>query len=159
MVWQKPCLRLLILLFPFFSWSLSFKTEQIKIKTSSGKTPIKIKVAVADDVEKRTQGLMFVENWTKYQGMLFVFPHSRTRVFWMKNTLLPLSIGFFDQSKKLIHIAKLNPAKSLAQKEVERARSPKAAQFVLEMPQGWYEKNKVGLGASLELPKTVSPKD
>lgn len=123
---------------------LQFTTKKINVQNLS------IKVAVADTVEKRRQGLMFVGNWDAYQGMVFIFSSSRTRTFWMKNTLLPLSLGFYDKNKKLFEIKKLSPAKSLAQKTVERVQSSKPARYVLEVPQRWFEKNKVQIGSSLE---------
>ena len=53
-------------------------------------------VAVADTPELRQRGLMFVEDLGDLQGMVFVFEEERTGGFWMKNTLIPLDIAFFD---------------------------------------------------------------
>lgn len=124
--------------------NLSFSTKSIKVQA------VRLKVAVADSPEKRAQGLMFVENWDAYQGMIFVFEESKQRSFWMRNTLLPLSLGFYDADKKLSEIQKLNPAKSLAQTVVDQAKSHKPARYVLEVPQGWFEKNKIQIGSGLE---------
>ena len=53
-------------------------------------------VAVADTSALRRSGLMFVEDLGDLDGMLFVFDADTNGGFWMKNTLLPLDIAFFD---------------------------------------------------------------
>lgn len=110
----------------------------------------KIKVVLAKTDKERMRGLMFVKDWGDVEGMLFVFEEAGLRKFWMKNTLLPLSIGFFDSDKKLFQVSKLSPAKSLAQKKVDEVFSLKVAKYALEVPQGWFEKQKVKIGASLD---------
>ena len=42
-------------------------------------------------------------------GMLFVYPDEAQRSFWMKNTILPLSIAFVSQSGSIVHIADMEP--------------------------------------------------
>ncbi len=118
----------------------SYKTKEIRIGAH------KLRVAIADDDEKRAKGMMFVENWSKFDGMLFIFDEAQIRRFWMKNTLLPLSLGFFDQNKKLIQTAELKPPKSIAQTEFDYVLSKKKAQYVLELPTGWFKDKKIKLG-------------
>ncbi len=132
------------MLFAAVDKKISFKTKKIIVQDVS------IKVAVADTVGKRAQGLMFVNNWDEYEGMLFVFKNSRVRYFWMKNTLLPLSLGFYGSNKKLFEIKKMNPAESLGQENVDRVYSLKAAKYVLEVPQGWFKKHKITIGSSFK---------
>lgn len=147
----------MVLLKIFFSCVLAYSAPQETFQTRKIKVGhIALKVAIADTTAKRTQGLMFVENWDKYSGMLFLFPSSRKRVFWMKNTFLNLSLGYFDENKRLFEITDLHPPKSLAQTKVERARSGKPAKYVLEVPMGWFDKNKVQIGATLEGIKETS---
>ncbi len=55
-------------------------------------------VAVAETAELRAQGLMNVTDLGSLDGMLFVFPAAVTAEFWMKDTLIPLDIAFFDES-------------------------------------------------------------
>ena len=73
------------------------------IKTPSGGTH-EFRVRIADDAQEQTQGLMFVESMPKDEGMLFVYPTYDRRLFWMKNTLIPLDILFFDNQNRLIYI-------------------------------------------------------
>ncbi len=133
-----------IFVFSASAEEIKFQTKQIVVQG------VPLKVAIADDTAKRTRGMMFVSKWDKYQGMLFLFEDDQIRSFWMRNTLLPLSLGFYDSEKKLIEVKDLNPAKSLAQKVVESARSSKKARYVLEVPQGWFKKNEVLVGSSFK---------
>lgn len=55
-------------------------------------------VAVADSATLRAQGLMGVVDLGGRRGMLFVFESDTTGQFWMKDTLIPLDIAFFDAS-------------------------------------------------------------
>ncbi|MEA3511270.1 MAG: DUF192 domain-containing protein [Actinomycetota bacterium] len=53
-------------------------------------------VAVADTSALRSQGLMGVTDLGGLDGMLFVFEETTDGGFWMKDTLIPLDIAFFD---------------------------------------------------------------
>lgn len=125
---------------------VSFKTAQLKI---GGKT---LTVELAQTPEQRTQGLMHRTELKDGTGMLFIFGRETPQSFWMKNTLIPLSIGYFDKSKKLVRVLKMNPeSKMVRDGELKRYESGAPALFALEVPQGWFEKNKVKVGATFEL--------
>src|SRR5437868_3743126 len=64
-------------------------------------------VEVADNEDRREQGLMNRTKLADSNGMLFVFDKEQSVTFWMKDTLIPLAIGFFDQHKKLIDIQEM----------------------------------------------------
>jgi len=55
-------------------------------------------VAIADTPALRQQGLMFVEDLGDLDGMLFIFEQDGSSGFWMKNTLIPLDIAYFDSA-------------------------------------------------------------
>jgi uncharacterized membrane protein (UPF0127 family) len=109
-----------------------------------------IRAEIADNFERREHGLMNRKSLKDGEGMLFVFDSEQELNFWMKNTLIPLSIGFFDKHKKLIDIQEMEPA-SMAEQNPKTYPSAHPAQYALEMPKGWFHKNKVETGASLKL--------
>lgn len=66
-------------------------------------------VEIADDADERAQGLMGRSTLAQNKGMLFIFPEEDIRTFWMKDTLIPLDILFFDASGMLVSHAKMMP--------------------------------------------------
>lgn len=106
----------------------------------------KITVELAETDEQRTQGLMHRKSLPKNQGMLFVFEQEQTLSFWMKNTFIDLSIGFFDQNKKLVDIKEMS-ATSVLQQNFPSYESSKPAKYALEMNKRWFDKNKIKLGS------------
>jgi uncharacterized membrane protein (UPF0127 family) len=62
----------------------------------------RIQVELATDDASRQHGLMMRTELAANHGMLFVFPHSGPQAFWMKNTLIPLDILYFDTDRRLV---------------------------------------------------------
>lgn len=105
-----------------------------------------IMVEVADDEASRSHGLMFRQALPDNTGMLFVFEQEQQLAFWMKNTLIPLSIGYFDDQKTLIDIKEMIPAVA-GELRPKTYVSAKPAMYALEVPKGWFARNKVELGS------------
>lgn len=139
-----------ILLMSFLVCSFSFARDLYKdyefAKFSvGGKT---VTAFIADTDEKRANGLMYVERLDKNEGMLFVFESEQPLGFWMKNTVIPLSIGFFDVKGGLIDVQEMKvPSVMEATPPSYQSRGP--ALYALEMNSGWFSRNKVGKGARL----------
>ncbi|MGE3973597.1 MAG: DUF192 domain-containing protein [Bdellovibrionales bacterium] len=106
----------------------------------------KITVEIADTEEKRTHGLMFVKKLEKDQGMLFIFESERPLAFWMKNTLIPLSIAYFNSKKEIVDIQDMFPESSLLIKEPKTYPSRAPAQYALEMNLGWFKSHGIKNG-------------
>lgn len=62
----------------------------------------RITVELATNAASREHGLMGRTGLAPDHGMLFVFPDTQPRWFWMKNTLIPLDILYFDGHRKLV---------------------------------------------------------
>ncbi len=76
--------------------------------SSTGDT---LSVSVADSDDARAQGLMGVEDLGPDRGMAFVFDEPTTSSFWMKDTLIPLSIAFVD-GERVVAIEEMVPCAS-----------------------------------------------
>lgn len=129
---------------PLFAQSPNFSKRQIVL---GGKT---LTVEISETPEQRQQGLMHRKVLEEDSGMLFIFDRPQQLSFWMKNTLIPLSIGFFDKDKKLLNVKQMHPPKSmlLQDHQLERYSSEGPAKYALEMNIGWFKSNKIKSGAN-----------
>ncbi|AJF59725.1 MAG: DUF192 domain-containing protein [Candidatus Diapherotrites archaeon] len=94
-----------------------------------------IEVETADEAGEQALGLMFRESLPENSGMLFIFPDSSPRSFWMKNTLIPLDIMWIDESKKIAGITEnVQPCKA---DPCPSYPSRKPVKYVLEVNAGF----------------------
>ena len=66
-------------------------------------------VDVADTAPEQQKGLMGVEHLPEDEGMAFVFDEPSTTTFWMKDTIIPLSIAFVDAADRVIGVRDMEP--------------------------------------------------
>jgi uncharacterized membrane protein (UPF0127 family) len=88
-----------------------------------------------------TNGMMFRTEMAENEGMLFVFTEPHRARFWMRNTLLPLSCAYIDSSGVILEIHDMKP-----QDDTGIEADSDKVQYVLETKQGWFERNKIGVG-------------
>lgn len=88
---------------------------------------------VADEPHEQQTGLMFRDNLPTNSGMLFILHPPRRAAFWMKNTILPLSIAYINTSGRILEIHDLEPGNETS----VPSAFPKIA-YALEMNQGWF---------------------
>ena len=99
---------------------------------------------MATTPDQKSRGLMFRTHLGEGKGMLFVFEIEQPLSFWMKNTIIPLTIGYFDKNKKLIETHDMAPAVGPVREELlERYPSSRAVMYALEVPKGWFAKKKI----------------
>jgi len=91
---------------------------------------IKAEIAVTD--EERATGLMNRKNLPDGEGMLFVYDRDQIMSFWMKNTLIPLSIAFIAYDGRIIEIKDMYPHDETS------VLSSRSVRYALEVPQGWF---------------------
>src|SRR4029450_13456120 len=82
-------------------------TAALSIRTDDG--TISLEVQVADTPDERQTGLMGRESLSPYDGMAFVWEEPVVSSFWMKDTLIPLSIAFWDDALRIISILEMDP--------------------------------------------------
>jgi uncharacterized membrane protein (UPF0127 family) len=96
-------------------------------------------VEVASTPEEKSKGLSGREEVADGTGMLFVYSAEDDLSFWMKDTLVPLSIAFIGADKKIRKFG--NMAEPLVLDSV-RGRG----KYALEVPLGWFDENGVKVG-------------
>lgn len=136
--------------------SVSTQARDLGKEHSTAKLKIGEKIIeayVADTEAKREKGLMHVTAIPENQGMIFVFEDEQPLAFWMKNTLIPLSIGYFNNKAELIDIQEMS-VPSLMEERPPNYPSKAPARLALEMNKGWFSRHRIKVGAKLSL---VSP--
>ena len=100
---------------------------------------------VAATADERAEGLMYRDEVPDGTGMLFVFQDSRPRSFWMANTYVALDIAYMDPSFRIVDIVAMEPLVT------ESYPSSAPAMFGLEVRQGWFEEQDIGIGAQAQI--------
>ncbi len=103
-----------------------------------------IRAELARTPDQRSIGLMFRQTMAVNDGMLFAFEAPSQQCFWMKNTLLPLSIAFLADDGSIVNIEDMKPL------ALDSHCSAKPVRFVLEMNQGWFAKRGLKAGSKLQ---------
>ena len=103
----------------------------------------RIEAEVASNNAERATGLMSRPSMPIHRGMLFVFPEAGVQCFWMKNTLIPLSIAFLDDAGRIVQIADMQP------QSLDNHCSAKPVRFALEMNAGWFRSRGLTTGAKI----------
>ncbi len=83
----------------------------VLIQTERGEE-VAVTVEVADSENERQVGLMNRESLPDDAGMIFLFEEEFTGGFWMKNTLIPLSIAFADGDGTILRILDMEPCEA-----------------------------------------------
>jgi len=102
-----------------------------------------IRAQLAVTPMQRQIGLMHRREMPSHEGMLFVFDEPSPQCFWMRNTLIPLSIAFLAEDGTVINLDDMKPQSD------ESHCSAKPVRFVLEMNQGWFAKRGVKPGTRI----------
>lgn len=124
-------------------------TEVVRINASGGET-VEVRAEIADNDAERQRGLMERTALAEDAGMLFVFGFELPRSFWMRNTLIPLSIAYIDSEGRIVDLQDMEPLDD----EPPHYASAEPAQYALEVNQGFFDDNGVEVGDTVELPET-----
>lgn len=114
---------------------LSFAIMSIKMNQQH------YQLQIADNNERRMQGLMFRQSLAADKGMLFVYPESGNYRIWMKNTLIPLTVIWMNEEAEIVEIKLLLPCK---QPVCPIYSATKPARYIIELNQSQYHLYKKG---------------
>lgn len=107
----------------------------------------RFRVEVVDDAAERAQGLMHRDHLAQSAGMLFVYPRPQMAAFWMRNTLIPLDMVFFDATGQVVKVH----AGAVPGDETPIS-SDQPVRYVLEINAGLAERIGIAPGAVLRHP-------
>jgi uncharacterized protein len=109
----------------------------------SGGRPVTVRLEVAADPAARARGLMGRTEVPEGTGMVFLYPRDVAEAYWMKNTLVPLSIAFVAADGRVVSVAEMTPCTA------DPCPSYPAAgpyRYAVELPAGAFEAAGVGEG-------------
>ena len=122
--------------------SAASQAQQLQATTlNAGMHNIRAQLAMTP--EQRQIGLMYRREMPANDGMLFVFEEPQPQCFWMKNTLLPLTIAFVADDGTIVNLADMQPMNEASH------CSAKPVRYALEMNQGWFAKRGIKAGSKL----------
>lgn len=129
---------------------VTFKKEgELKLKRATTDSLLAtLDIEIADDEYSTQTGLMYRSSMEKNQGMLFIFPDTDDRSFYMKNTQFPLDIIFIAEDQTIVSFQKN------AQPMNETSLPSEApAKYVLEVNAGMSNEWSLRKGDKIEFTK------
>ena len=143
---RNSFLFVIILFFSVFSACSGlekFEKRELAIESREGRVVISAEIALTS--AQREQGLMYRKELKDGYGMLFIFERDQILSFWMKNTLIPLSIAYIAYDGRILEIHNMEPG------DLNLITSGRSVRYALEVPQGWFERAGLGIGDKLDL--------
>tara|TARA_A200000113_G_scaffold60958_1_gene52290 strand:- start:95 stop:544 length:450 start_codon:yes stop_codon:yes gene_type:complete len=106
-------------------------------------------IEVVSTLEDRNTGLMHRKSLPDDGGMIFVWDRKKIQCMWMKNTLIPLSVAYIEDTGEIIGIYDMVP---LSMKSV---CSKKPVLYALEVNKGWFKKNEFHVGDFINISAVI----
>ena len=132
--------------------SEGFDTAEITL--TDGEEQVPMPVWVADTPALRQRGLMGRESLPPGAGMVFVFEADSSGGFWMKDTLIPLSIAFIDSSGEIVDMLDMEPCTA----DPCPVYTPDAIYlYALEANLGFFEDHGITAGWTADLDEALGP--
>ncbi len=124
-----------------------FDATQAVVTKADG-TTCEICVWRAETAQQRARGLMFVTDLGAADAMAFRYTDPHTGTFWMKNTVLPLSIAFFAPDGSFVESFDMEPCSTSS---CPNYSTPADFLVAVEVPQGGLDELGLVQGSSLRL--------
>jgi uncharacterized membrane protein (UPF0127 family) len=114
----------------------ALEKQELVLKGSDFSVTLMAEIARTE--KERQRGLMFRKEIKDGEGMFFIFQRDQILSFWMKNTLIPLSLAYISRDGVILEIRDLEP------ENLRPVVSGRSCRYALEVPEGWFDR--VGLG-------------
>jgi uncharacterized membrane protein (UPF0127 family) len=118
------------------------RTAAYRLEPAGGR-PVTVRLEVAADPAARARGLMGRSELPEGTGMVFLYPGDVAEAFWMKNTLVPLSIAFVAADGRVVSVAEMTPCTADPCPSYPPAGPYR---YAVELPAGAFEAAGVGEG-------------
>lgn len=109
-----------------------------------------LRIEVADTAEEQHLGLMNRDCLSDDWGMLFIFRQDVTDTFFMKNTLVPLSIAWIKADGTILEIEDMQPQSE------DQHSAPEPYRYAIEANQGWFSEHGIAAGDRATIPPNLS---
>jgi|GEM_PF-1559384 len=116
---------------------------------------ISLTVKVAYSKERQEKGLMNITSLKDNEGMIFVYDYSSYLSFWMKNTLIPLSIAFVEPEGRIAKIYNMKVEGNKQDRDFPVYQSPTMVRYAIEAPLGWFTLNNIGENDHINIPREL----
>ena len=113
-----------------------------------GKADLTTEIAATSQEEET--GLMYRPKLGDNNGMIFLLPTVSTATFWMKNTLIPLSVAYIDKDGVILEIHDMKALDT----SITRSESDKVA-YALETNLHWFALNGIKPGDRIDPPPST----
>jgi uncharacterized protein len=104
---STACMLALVLLLLGCGGRETLDEGSLAIRTAEGL--VAVRVQIADTAAERARGLMGRASLADDAGMAFLFSAPTRSGFWMKDTVIPLSIAFWDPDGRVVSILDMAP--------------------------------------------------
>jgi uncharacterized membrane protein (UPF0127 family) len=118
------------------------RTAAYRLEPSGGR-PVTVRLEVAADPAARARGLMGRTEVPEGTGMVFLYPRDVAEAYWMKNTLVPLSIAFVAADGRVVSVTEMTPCTADPCPSYPPAGRYR---YAVELPAGAFEAAGVGAG-------------
>ena len=147
MRWTTPLL-LVLLLTACGSDAAPATRERVPLTISTGSGTVTLLVEIADSPAEREQGLMNRTSLETDSGMAFLWAEPLETRFWMKDTLIPLQVAFWDAGGRILAVLDMVPCEA---DPCPRYGPDDPFIGAAEANAGWFTEHGVAVGDTVEL--------
>ena len=134
--------------------SEDYDVTTVMLVAPDGETSVPVEAYDAHKVSLRRRGLMGRTELPPRAGMVFRYPDDRDGGFWMKDTLIPLSIAYFDGDGVVHTVLDMEPCPAMPCPSYPPEALYRGA---LEVNQGFFDQIGLEPGWRVELPDGLPP--